>query len=47
MAAYEVGKKVFNARFLTNKQEIAFYEWLRERRNEAGVQSATEAPPVG
>ncbi len=29
---------MFAARFLRAKQEVAFYEWLRERRREAGVQ---------
>jgi parvulin-like peptidyl-prolyl isomerase len=37
-AIYEAGKQMFQARFLQGKQELAFYEWLRERRREAGVQ---------
>ena len=36
-AAYQAVKGMFNSRFLQNKREIAFYEWLRERRREAGV----------
>ena len=35
---YEAGKQMFASRFLRGKQELAFYEWLRERRREAGVQ---------
>jgi hypothetical protein len=30
-------KSMFTSRFLQNKREIAFYEWLQERRREAGV----------
>jgi hypothetical protein len=41
--AYEAVKGMFNSRFLQNKREIAFYEWLRERRREAGV---PETPQV-
>lgn len=40
-AAYEQGKAAFNLRFLRGKREVAFQEWLRERRREAGVQDAT------
>jgi peptidyl-prolyl cis-trans isomerase D len=29
-------KPAFDERYLTNKRKIAFYEWLRERQNEAG-----------
>ena len=39
--AYQAGKMMFNARYLNGKREVAFYEWLRERRREAGVPSST------
>ncbi|MDQ2659661.1 MAG: peptidyl-prolyl cis-trans isomerase [Verrucomicrobiota bacterium] len=39
--AYEAGKMMFDARYLSGKREVTFYEWLRERRREAGVQSTT------
>jgi len=38
---YAAGKDSFNSRFLQNKQEIAFHEWLRERRRDAGVKAQT------
>lgn len=41
MAAYEAGKMMFNARYLSGKRGVAFYEWLRERRREAGVSATT------
>jgi hypothetical protein len=40
--AYEAVKGMFNLRFLQNKREIAFFEWLRERRREAGVPEAPQ-----
>ncbi len=36
-ANYQAMKPMFTSRFLQNKREIAFFEWLRERRREAGV----------
>lgn len=33
-------RATFEERYLTNKRRIVFYEWLRERQNEAGVQLA-------
>jgi peptidyl-prolyl cis-trans isomerase D len=36
-AAYAQAKTTFEAPFLQRKQTIAFFEWLRERRREAGV----------
>jgi parvulin-like peptidyl-prolyl isomerase len=36
-ASYQAVKGMFSSRFLQNKREIAFYEWLHERRREAGV----------
>jgi hypothetical protein len=39
-AGYEASKVMFAQRFLRNKREIAFFEWLRERREEAGVKTA-------
>lgn len=44
---YAAGKESFNTRFLRGKQEIAFYEWLRERRREAGVPLRVEANVAG
>lgn len=41
-AGYEQGKASFNLRFLRNKREVAFQEWLRERRQEAGVKTTIE-----
>ncbi len=37
-ATYEAGKQTFNNRYLDSKREVAFFEWLRERRREAGAQ---------
>ena len=34
-----IGKMMLNSQYLNTKREVAFYEWLRERRREAGVQS--------
>lgn len=42
-AIYEAGKQMFQSRYLQAKQEVAFYEWLRERRREAGVQMNSAA----
>lgn len=44
-ANYEKTKASFVERFARGKREIAFYEWLRERRQEAGVRPAPEAAP--
>ncbi|MDQ6859729.1 MAG: peptidylprolyl isomerase [Verrucomicrobiota bacterium] len=33
----QLGKQIFESRFLRSRQEIAFYQWLRERRREAGA----------
>lgn len=44
MATYEKTKMMFNSRALRGKREIAFYEWLRERRREAGVRSNVAEP---
>lgn len=40
-AGYEASKAQFSARYVRGKREIAFYEWLREKREEAGLKSAT------
>ncbi|HSH38813.1 MAG TPA: SurA N-terminal domain-containing protein [Chthoniobacterales bacterium] len=46
-AGYEAGKAMFAQRYVRSKREIAFFEWLRERREEAGVKSAPpEQQPV-
>lgn len=39
-AEYEMGKAMFAARYLRSKRGIVFYEWLRERRQEAKIQAA-------
>ena len=39
-AKYQQGKAVFEERYLKNKRRIVFYEWLRDRQQEAGVQLA-------
>jgi hypothetical protein len=51
-AKYEEGKKTYGDRYLKTKRELAFYEWLRARRREAGVPepkepSAMAAPMPG
>ncbi|MEO5721543.1 MAG: peptidylprolyl isomerase [Chthoniobacterales bacterium] len=45
-ANLEKTKASFTARVSQGKREIAFYEWLRERRREAGVPATVEAPAV-
>ena len=45
-AAYQAIKMMFNSRALQNKREIAFYEWMRERRREAGVPETREPSAV-
>ncbi len=37
-----VMKAMLASRMLQNKKEIAFFEWMRARRRDAGVQSAVE-----
>jgi len=39
-AKYQQGKAAFDERYLMNKRRIVFYEWLRDRQQEAGVQFA-------
>ena len=39
MGCSTIGKMMLNSQYLNTKREVAFYEWLRERRREAGVQS--------
>ncbi len=40
-AANDTEKKAaFENRLLNNKRQIVFYEWLRDRQREAGVQFA-------
>jgi len=41
-AKYEITKAMFTNSALRNQREIAFYEWLRERRRAAGVQTTRE-----
>jgi len=42
-AAYEQGKGMLVTRLQRARQDVAFYEWLRERRREAGVPEPTPA----
>ena len=48
-AGYEASKAMFAQRYVRSKREIAFYEWLREKREEAGLKSAApeQQPVVG
>ena len=48
-ASYEQAKATFSARFLRSRREVAFTEWLRERRREAGVPETpqSEQPVIG
>ena len=39
---YEASKAMFAQRYVRGKREIAFHEWLREKREEAGLKSAIE-----
>ena len=45
-ANYEQMKGMFDERLRRNKREIAFYEWLRDRRREAGVPANPESEMV-
>ena len=45
-AAYEKTRATFNSRVATNRKQIAFAEWLRERRREAGVATPEPEQPV-
>jgi hypothetical protein len=40
--AFEQSRTSFNARFLNSRKQVAFAEWLKERRREAGVKAQTE-----
>lgn len=41
-AGYESAKALFTSRVLKGKRDVAFYEWLHERRHEAGVKGNAE-----
>jgi len=41
-AANDPAKAMFDTRVLKGKRDVAFYEWLHERRQEAGVKSTSE-----
>lgn len=43
----EQTRAAFNGRILRNKREIAFREWMRERRQEAGIKSDTPEQTLG
>jgi hypothetical protein len=40
MAAYQQARKDFDERYLRGKRMVAFYDWLRDRRMAAGIESA-------
>jgi parvulin-like peptidyl-prolyl cis-trans isomerase-like protein/SurA-like protein len=44
-AKYGPKKKELGDRITTNKREIAFFEWLREKQREAGILKAPESDP--
>ena len=45
---YEAAKSLFTQRYLRSKREMAFYEWLRAKREEAGLKTAEpEQPAIG
>ncbi len=46
-AKYRENKATFDERILSNKKEIVFYEWLRERQREAGLVTAKSEAPSG
>jgi peptidyl-prolyl cis-trans isomerase D len=43
---YEAAKGLFSQRYLRSKREMAFYEWLRVKREEAGLKNAEPEQPV-
>ncbi len=45
-AVFEKSRQVLEDRALTNKGDIVFYEWLRDRRHAAGVEEKAKAQPV-
>ncbi|CAN5760172.1 hypothetical protein BH20VER1_BH20VER1_04290 [soil metagenome] len=46
-AAYEQGKAQFVSRLMRGRRDLAFYEWLAERRREAGVpETPAEQQPI-
>jgi parvulin-like peptidyl-prolyl isomerase len=42
---YRENKAAFEERYLNGKQEVVFYEWLRDRQHDAGL--GQTAPPAG
>ncbi|MEP7016094.1 MAG: peptidyl-prolyl cis-trans isomerase, partial [Verrucomicrobiota bacterium] len=47
-ATYTQSKSSFDERYLTNKQQVVFFEWLRDRQRDAGLISSepeTGGPP--
>lgn len=44
-AKYRENKAAFEERYLNGKQQIVFYEWLRDRQRDAGL--GQPAPPAG
>ena len=46
-AVFEKSRQVLEARALTNKGDIVFYEWLRDRRHAAGIVEKKTQPAPG
>jgi len=44
-AKYRENKEEFDERYLKGKQQVVFYEWLRDRQRDAGLEQP--APPAG
>ena len=40
-AKYRENKAAFEERYLNGKQQIVFYEWLRDRQHDAGLGQST------
>ncbi len=45
-AVYEKSRPILEERALTNKGDVVFYEWLRDRRHAAGVEEKARPQPV-
>jgi hypothetical protein len=44
-AKFEKSRATIESRALQNKSQVVFYEWLRERRREAGVMETKKTAP--
>ncbi len=43
-ATYAQSKAAFDERYLSNKRDVVFYEWMRDRQRDAGLISAQTEP---